>query len=262
MDFHPVGVQADVRMISAVATQERLSCTGCAAYELNICHAVSMAAWAVPRSDPFPIRQAVFTAAARRLISREPDLHDSVPFICSGWAASIVLLADGSRQILSFLLPGDIVSAVLLFESRPNHVIEAITDARYCMFKRSELRTLVFAHPHMIEKLSAVMVDEKMRGDRLVVDLGRRAAAERIACLILDLHGRLRKRGMAEDGPGGTRSMEFPLRQHHIADATGLTSVHVSKVLTDFRRRGLVAVDDRVLTIADPARLRAVAELR
>jgi CRP/FNR family transcriptional regulator len=56
--------------------------------------------------------------------------------------------------------------------------------------------------------------------------------------------------------------MEFPLRQHHIADATGLTPVHVSKVLSEFKRRGLIRINDRSLIILDPAGFRRVANMR
>jgi CRP-like cAMP-binding protein len=69
---------------------------------------------------------------------------------------------------------------------------------------------------------------------------------------------RLARRGMVQN-----QTMEFPLRQHHIADATGLTPVHVSKVLSDFRRRGrVVEISDRALTVHDLAGLRGVAILR
>jgi CRP-like cAMP-binding protein len=68
---------------------------------------------------------------------------------------------------------------------------------------------------------------------------------------------RLATRGLAQ----GT-TMDFPLRQHHVADATGLTPVHVSKLLTDFRRRGLIRISDRSLEIVDDGALRRIAGLR
>jgi CRP/FNR family transcriptional regulator, anaerobic regulatory protein len=59
-----------------------------------------------------------------------------------------------------------------------------------------------------------------------------------------------------------TMEMDFPLRQHHIADATGLTPVHVSKVLTEFRRSGLINISDRSLTVLDPVGFRRIAQMR
>ncbi len=58
------------------------------------------------------------------------------------------------------------------------------------------------------------------------------------------------------------QTIDFPLRQHHIADATGLTAVHVSKVLSEFRRNGLVEINDRSLTVLDPASMHRIAAMR
>jgi CRP/FNR family transcriptional regulator, anaerobic regulatory protein len=199
------------------------------------------------------------TVPARRIIFRERDLSDTVPVICEGWAASVVMLSDSSRQILSFLLPGDLVSTALMFEPRVPCSLEAITEVRYCAFKRSELKHALFRHADMFEKFSSAWIEEKNRADQLIVDLGRRTAEERIARLILGLQERLVQRGLAA---AEAVEMDFPLRQHHIADASGLTPVHVSKVLSEFRRGGLIKISDRTLTILDPAGFRRVAHMR
>jgi CRP-like cAMP-binding protein len=202
------------------------------------------------------------TVPARRIIFREHDLHDSVPIICSGWAASVVMLSDASRQILSFLLPGDLVSTALLFEPRSSCLVEAITDVVYRSFKRSDLKATLFKNPEMFDKLSRAWIEEKNRADQLIVDLGRRTADERIARLILNLAERLSQRRMTRTTEAAALEMEFPLRQHHIADATGLTPVHVSKVLSEFRRGGLIKISDRSLTILDPVGFRRVTHMR
>jgi CRP/FNR family transcriptional regulator, anaerobic regulatory protein len=203
------------------------------------------------------VRNVWQRASARRIIFRENDLHDDVPVICDGWAASIVMLSDGRRQILSFLLPGDMVSTVLLFDPRPNCVTEAITDVRYRMFKRADLKEAMLKHADVFEQVSKAWIEEKHRADQLIVDLGRRTADERIARLILNLWERLAERGVTTKKE--PMEMEFPLRQHHIADATVLTPVHVSKVLSEFRRNGLVKISDRSLVILDPTAFRRVA---
>jgi CRP-like cAMP-binding protein len=205
------------------------------------------------------IQQSSFVVAARRIICREPELEDAVPIICNGWAASVVMLSDGSRQILSFLLPGDLVSAALLFDPGAHCSVEAITPLHYRMVKRRELKALLFSNADLFEKLAQAWIAEKMRADQLIVDLGRRTADERIARLILGLVERLVKRDTAHLEP---LEMEFPLRQHHIADATGLTPVHVSKVLSEFRRNGLIRISERSLTILDPVGFRRVADMR
>jgi CRP-like cAMP-binding protein len=214
------------------------------------------------RAEVLPIHQTVHTVPARRIICREQDLHDSVPIICSGWAASVIMLSDGSRQILSFLLPGDLVSTTLLFEPRSHCLVEAVTDVRYGSFKRSELKGLLLENPSLFERLSRAWIEEKDRADQLIVDLGRRTADERIARLMLNLADRLARRGMTKIDATSAIEMEFPLRQHHIADATGLTPVHVSKVLSEFRRNGLIRISDRSLNILDPTGFRRIAHMR
>jgi CRP/FNR family transcriptional regulator, anaerobic regulatory protein len=217
---------------------------------------------ATGRVDALPIYQSVHSVPARRIICREQDLHDSVPIICSGWAASVIMLSDGSRQILSFLLPGDLVSTTLLFEPRSHCLVEAVTDVSYGSFKRSELKELLLRHPGLFERLSRAWIEEKDRADQLIVDLGRRTADERIARLMLSLADRLARRGMTKVDAASAIEMEFPLRQHHVADATGLTPVHVSKVLSEFRRSGLIKISDRSLTILDPTGFRRVGHMR
>jgi CRP/FNR family transcriptional regulator, anaerobic regulatory protein len=211
---------------------------------------------------------------ARRIICREQELNDGVPIICEGWAASVIMLSDSSRQILSFLLPGDMVSTALLFETQPHCLVEAITEVRYRTFSRADLRAVLFKNLALFEAFSKAWVEEKVRADQLIADLGRRTADERIARLVLNLAERLTRRGLTRSDPMNSdptdvnpadvnpTDMDFPLRQHHIADATGLTPVHVSKVLSEFRRNGLIRISDRSLAILDPAGFRRVANMR
>jgi CRP-like cAMP-binding protein len=170
---------------------------------------------------------------------------------------SSVTLPDGRRQILSFLLPGDIVSTACLLEPMSGRAAEAVTEVTCRKFKRSDLKDFLFKHPNQLEKLSRIWIEERAQADQLALDLGRRSADERIARLILNLAERLAKRGMM-DG----QAMEFPLRQRHIADATGLTPVHVSKVLGEFQRAGLIEISSRSLTIIDVTELRRAADWR
>jgi CRP-like cAMP-binding protein len=201
---------------------------------------------------------SIRTIPARRAISHPTEWSQSVPVVCRGWATSSLALPDGRRQILSFLLPGDFACSASLFEPISGRLVEAITEVTYCNFQRSELKAFLFAHPDLLEILTKTWIEERKQADQLAVDLGRRTAAERIARLILSLTERLARRGLVQDN----NTMEFPLRQHHIADATGLTPVHVSKVISDLRRRGLIEISERTLTILDLAGLRCAAILR
>lgn len=245
--------------VESVVPQTPLACAACATHEPNLCRTVAEAAWSLPQGGSIELQKSVNVVPARRIVYRDHDLQDAVPVICEGWAASVVMLSDGSRQILSFLLPGDIVSTALLFDARAHCLVEAITEVRYRTFNRSALKGSLFRHPELMEKFSKAWIEEKAQADQLIVDLGRRTAEERIARLILNLQDRLARRGWVQPE---TMEMDFPLRQHHIADATGLTPVHVSKVLSEFRRSGVIKISDRSLTILDLERFRRIALMR
>jgi CRP/FNR family transcriptional regulator len=203
---------------------------------------------------PAEIEQRARSVSAPRLVCKGPC--DFVPMICAGSAVSCVNLPDGSRQILSFTLPGELVDAALIFEPVQNCIIEAITDVQYRTFNRNELTQFLSNHPGAFESIARVWVEEKTRADHLIVDLGRRSAEKRIARLIVHLVKRIKARGMAASD---LEQVAFPLRHHHIADATGLTLMHVSKVLSDLRRRKILALGGRSLSILDPIALYRVA---
>jgi CRP/FNR family transcriptional regulator len=250
---HGLGGQDDASSSAGIS-----GCTVCPAYHLSLCGEIrerfAQAQW-LPGTEP--VASTVHRIPARHTIFHHKEWSEYVPFICSGWASSSVTLADGRRQTLSFLLGGDIVSAACLLEPMSGRTVEAITEVEYRKFKRSDLKAVLFKHPDLMDRVSKIWSEERIHFDQMALDLGRRTADERIARLIVNIADRLAKRGMRN---GDT--MEFPLRQRHIADATGLTPVHVSKVVGEFQRAGLFEIRGRTLTIFDDAELRRAAEWR
>lgn len=156
------------------------------------------------------------------------------------------------------MLPGDIVAAPPT-DASPHGFIKAVTEVQFRAFERTEFNKLLRQQPGLLDRFVTFVADEKAKADRLIVDLGLRNAEERIARLILRLAERLARCGMAEPEP---TEFFFPLRQRHIAEATGLTTVHANKVLSKFRRDGLIEIDKPFLRILDPAAFRGIADLR
>lgn len=217
-----------------------------------MCRVLLDLGWEQPYSDEQPvISQKRRPFAARRTIFHQNESMDSVPVICEGWAASVLKLSNGRRQILSFLLPGEMITCGWLFEQRLHLSIDGVTRGCYRSFDRLQLRAAISGSAIIFDRILSSCNDEKSRADQLIADLGRRSAAERVARLLLDIWDRLEKSGMVEGS-----SIDFPLRQTHIADATGLTPVYVNKVLSEFRRAGFVEIFDRALTIIDMKKLR------
>ena len=235
------------------------TCAACPANQLNLCRAVNKAP--IVRSKEAnknisPSRRApAQTSPARRLIWHPKDWSEYVPIICSGWAASAIILHNGSRQILSFLLSGDLVSTATLFGAMSGRSVEAITEVTYRKFRRDDIKSILHEDPDLLESISSAWVNEREQADHLAVDLGRRMADVRVARLILYIEKKLTDRGMMSD-----QTMPFPLRQRHIADATGLSTNHVTKVINKFLKERLINIAARSLTITNMVGLRLAAD--
>ena len=222
-------------------------CVECRARRSNFCGALDLERGA--------LKQFHRSTPARRLSYRAGDPTDDFHVICDGWAAASVRLSDGRRQILSFLIPGDIVSVAALFQARQSFSVQSLTDVRYCSFNRAELQAELGTNPKVFQGFVQTGIAEKEMTNQTIINLGRASAPARIARLILSLMARLAARGLVD-------GMEFdlPLRQQHIADATGLTTVHVSRVVNKFRKESLVDLARRRIRIVNLAELQRVAD--
>lgn len=195
--------------------------------------------------------QKAQTIPRHRTIFHPKEWSEYVPIICDGWATYSIVGTDGRRQILSFRLPGDIISTAWLCDSVSDHTVEAVTQVTYRKFERKCFITMLLDIPDLREKLLRVLSNELAHAERVAFAVGRRRAEERIARLIVRLSERLPRYGMMQG-----QTMEFPLRQRDIADATGLTHDHVGKILGSFQRGNLIKISGQLLTIIDQPGLR------
>lgn len=201
-----------------------------------------------------PVRQ---TIRPRRNIYIRGEASENTYIVCEGWACRVARLFDGRRQILSLLLPGDLFSATSPFQPNLDFYVEAITEVRYGAIKNTELRAKLSEDPVLLDGFMELCANETNHAYQSVIDLGQRLAEERIALLILQLMDRLEARGLVHD-----QSFEFPLRQLQIADAVGLTPVHVSRVMSLLRNSGLIATQNGILHILDLPKLRRIGGQR
>jgi CRP/FNR family transcriptional regulator, anaerobic regulatory protein len=204
----------------------------------------------------FPLQPERRVTRARHTIYRAGEGLDGIPFIYSGWAARVRRLSDGRRQILSFILPGDLVSASAIFSDRLSFFVEAITDVRYSISQRAQVDEILARDPQLVRTLVSACLAEQAEVEELATDLGRRRAEERIARLFLQLKTRMEARGQISG-----LSFDMPLRQQHIADATGMTVIHVGRVLGALRNDGIVHIVGGTLTIADLPALQRLSDV-
>ncbi|VIO65147.1 Nitrogen fixation regulation protein FixK [Bradyrhizobium ivorense] len=179
-------------------------------------------------------------------IASEGDPVESIRIILSGWLCRYKTLEDGRRQIVNFVLPGDTCDACVYLLTMMDHSIGALTPVVYADIKRAAFEKLLASDRSIAEAFwCETMVSSTIQRE-WTVNIGRRVALERVAHLLCELHDRLYPVGMVDDG-----SCSFPVTQMDLADATGLSAVHVNRTLQELRGSGLITLRDRLLTIHD-----------
>ncbi len=226
------------------------SCVACSAREVTFCGKLT------DSDRSWPLAKNTEAARARDVIYHANQPTEHIYVLCEGWAFRFHRLRDGRRHILSFLISGDFISLNGVFTGNSSFSIQALTDVRYCKFERAQVRSLLQQDPQVFDTWAATGASVQRETGRTSVALGRFLAHERIAWLILQLRDRLATRGVINSD-----AIEFPLRQSHIADATGLTTVHACRVINSFRKAGLFAIEDGILRIFDLAKLRRIVDV-
>jgi CRP-like cAMP-binding protein len=184
----------------------------------------------------------------------EGETNSSAYILVKGWVCSYKILSDGSRQIVGFQIPGDLLGLRGVLFRTADHSIEPINEVEASEVKTRELLGAFEACPRLATAiLWAVSTDEAITVERLV-SLGRRDAAGSIAHLFLELGARLKLVGLATGN-----SYQCPLSQYLLADALGLSAVHVNRVLRQLREEGLMTFRDGTVTFDNLDELVALA---
>lgn len=184
----------------------------------------------------------------------EGQSRASAFILAEGWAASYKMLPDGGRQIVDFQIPGDFLGLRSILFRTSDHGIEAITEIEASeVFEKDIMDGFKNAPRLAAAVLWAVSRDEAMVVEHLV-NLGRRSAKDRMAHFLLELGARLYLVGI-----GDKTGYQCPLTQYHLADALGLTAMHVNRVLRELRDDGLVTFQKGRVCFDDFERLRELA---
>ncbi len=191
---------------------------------------------------------------ARTDLIREGDRPGGVFLMLEGMACRYRRIGRDRRQITAYLLPGDFCDLDVALLSRMDHTIMTLTDSRVARLDRATVLDLIRDHPNIAAALrKTTLVDEATLREWLV-GLGSRGPIERVAHLFCELQARFEVVGLA--GPEG---FPLPLSQSDLADATGLSGVHVTRAIQNLTGRGLVAQADGRLVIRDPGGLKTLA---
>jgi CRP-like cAMP-binding protein len=184
------------------------------------------------------IKREHLQVTAGEEIIRIGDEAPEVYTLYAGWVFRYKMLPDGRRQILSFLLPGDLLGLQAAMFDAALYGIEALTDVQLCVLPRKKVWALFGQMP-------GLAFDVAWLGSR----------SERVAALIVTLYKRAAVLGMVQDN-----AFAFPLTQQHIADALGLSLVHTNKTLAKLKRMGMFKQHNGTMTLTNPRVLERVAQ--
>lgn len=190
----------------------------------------------------------------REDIIREGDEPSGLHLIVTGWACRYKMLEDGRRQILAFLIPGDMCDLNNFVLREMDHSLAALVPATVANLSHSQVAGMMAASPTLNRafwwhSLTVVAMQREW-----TMNIGQRSAFERLGQLFCELFMRLRAVGL-------TRGVEcdLPITQEDLAEASGLTPVHVNRTLQEMRARGLIHLRQRILEIPDFEQLAAAS---
>lgn len=186
----------------------------------------------------------VQSLGARQDILREGDESRHCCLILEGWACRYKLLSAGKRQIFSFHIVGDVPNLQSLHIPDADHNIATLTKARIGYIPHDSLRALTTNHPSVGALLWRDTLIEAAIFRAWMVGMGRRSAFEQIAHLFCEMYLKMQAVGLAE----GYRC-PMPITQADLADALGLTPVHINRVLKDMRGRAMITLKSDMLVL-------------
>lgn len=184
----------------------------------------------------------------------EGDVPTDISLILSGWACRYKQLENGRRQIIAFFLPGDLCDHNAFILGEMDHSVGTITKVTVASVSCETFEVATLKHPCIIRALWCDALITAAIQREWTVNLGQRNATERTAHLLCELFLRLRAVELTYGN-----SCEFPVTQAELADATGLTAVHVNRTLQELRSAGLIELKSRQLVIPDLSALMRVA---
>ena len=184
-----------------------------------------------------------------RLVRAGEAIRDSVFTLYAGWAFTWTATSEGRRQILDFHLPGDLVE-----RTEDGAEVEALTDASFCIVSRERLCEFMGRDPGLALSYAEGLTRDRARLRQRLTSLGRRDAVGRVAHLLLEVLGRIQRRG-----GGDAKGAPVPLKQAHIADALGLSVEHANRALAALRKDGVATLHKGRLDILDRKAMEEVA---
>lgn len=175
--------------------------------------------------------------------------------VARGFTCRYRILPEGTRQLMALHIPGDFVDLHSFLLKEMDHSVGALTSCLVVVFPHDRLRRLTEEHPHLARLLWLLTLLDSAIHREWLVGMGRRSALQRTAHLICETYTRLHVIDLARDN-----SFDLPITQSALADAVGISTVHINRVLQELRQDALITWDGGLMKIGDWDRLASLAE--
>lgn len=199
-------------------------------------------------------KKSELAVEAGAIIMHEGSSTPHLYTVLSGWGFRQKGTEEGKIQILNFILPGDLIGLQSAIMGEMDHSVVALTPMRLCVFERKDVWEIFRQHPSLAFSMTWHASKEERMLDRTLLSVGQQTGLKKVALLMLLLLDRARALNLAQE-----HSARLPVTQTHIAQALGLTNVHVSRMLTLLAQRGIMEFRNGLLTIHDRPRAEALS---
>ena len=186
------------------------------------------------------------------LTSEHENSHYSL-CVNSGYLILGTHLKNGSRQIFKVIFPGESVGFANGSDNQ-GYFVQAITDADVCIISALSVKKLLKEHNDVALRLIEVLSDNSNSYQQYLLGLGRKSAREALAYLIMDLSTRIQQQNTT-CAKSTDNQCFFPLNQEDMADVLGLTKVHISRVISQFKKEGLIECGHKKLKVLNKEKL-------
>lgn len=197
------------------------------------------------------------TVPAGTVLVQEAEPNQIGFLIASGWAMRERHLHDGGRQVINFMVPGDLSEPGAFVTESADHSVTTLTQATVCRVTHHDWFLNMTASRPLSVALWWLSAHEEAVVKEHLVSIGRRSSRNRLLYLIWELWRRLRMAGLAEND-----WFDFPVGREALADATGLTPRHLGRVLAEVRASELVTLERGRVKVHYPDRLLEESDCR
>ncbi|WP_315974924.1 MULTISPECIES: Crp/Fnr family transcriptional regulator [Microvirga] len=191
----------------------------------------------------------------KQALVREGDRPTQSCLILEGIACRYKFTEAGKRQIFAFHTPGDIPDFQSLYLRTMDHSLGTISACTVGFIQHDDLRALLQAHPGIAHACWRDMLIDAAIFREWMLGIGRRPARVRLAHLLCELVVRLRAAGLETP-----LTVPLPITQTELADALGLSNVHIHRSLDYLRKNRLIRWSGRACEVLDWAGLQVAGE--